>query len=439
MDEVMYADPAANLYFHGRFTSTAWYTPGGEDGWAGNVPLHPLLLWLWLCVFGFSVTAVRSMNFVLLAVAVGMLWWQSARRQWIRWSQARLALVLLLFSGFGLTFAYRSGRPDMIVLLLASLAFIAATAGLRWSPQLLAALCALIPFAGLQGIPFVIFATAVVLAAFRPRPLRLASAAVGGLILGFCVLLGLYAATGLLDQFLQSVRGHTVAGRSPPQTMADLWRAYARPSLVACWLVAGYGLVRRRKDVAPDHWARSVLLLLGVVLCPALMQLAGKFPIYYTWMSYVPSAMLAIAVLESSWPAWSRLEKCSSALLLSAAVALGLPARLFVTALEWDLRDPGVVETALSDEARRSDHVVSAWQAYYYLKPRVAKLYLRAELLRADQAERVSLVIGDQELLQEVRRRGGGEWRRMAVVDTPKAEWRLGRAGLYEFEAWRRQ
>src|ERR1700733_10639900 len=59
-DEVMYADPAVNLYLGHGFTSSAWYAQPADAFWAGNVPLHSALLYLWLKLFGFSILAVRS-------------------------------------------------------------------------------------------------------------------------------------------------------------------------------------------------------------------------------------------------------------------------------------------------------------------------------------------------------------------------------------------
>src|SRR5215471_14715245 len=60
-DEVMYADPAVNLYLGHGFTSTAWYAQPSNEFWAGNVPLHSTLLFLWLKIFGFSITTIRSL------------------------------------------------------------------------------------------------------------------------------------------------------------------------------------------------------------------------------------------------------------------------------------------------------------------------------------------------------------------------------------------
>ena len=75
IDEVMYADPAVNFLLGHGFTSSAWYAQPSGEFWAGNVPLHSALLWVWMKVFGFSITAVRSINYAYL-VAVCLLAWR---------------------------------------------------------------------------------------------------------------------------------------------------------------------------------------------------------------------------------------------------------------------------------------------------------------------------------------------------------------------------
>ena len=55
MDEVAYSDPGVKLYLGNGFRSTAWATQLAGWFWAGNVPLHPFLLAIWLKRFGLRV------------------------------------------------------------------------------------------------------------------------------------------------------------------------------------------------------------------------------------------------------------------------------------------------------------------------------------------------------------------------------------------------
>ena len=73
-DEVMFTDPAANLYLGNGFTSSAWFFQGREEFWAGNLPLYSFLVYCWIKLFGFSLTAVRSFNYVLITGSALFLW-----------------------------------------------------------------------------------------------------------------------------------------------------------------------------------------------------------------------------------------------------------------------------------------------------------------------------------------------------------------------------
>ena len=119
-DEVAYADPAINWVQNGTFTSTAWEVQRSNEHWAGNVPLYQWLLSAWLSVFGVSITAVRALGYVLAALAVGVLWWALRRAGWMPSPTVRLVVALVLLSGYGITYGYRAGRPDMLGFLLLS-------------------------------------------------------------------------------------------------------------------------------------------------------------------------------------------------------------------------------------------------------------------------------------------------------------------------------
>ena len=122
-------DPAVNLVLQGQFSSTVWFVQRGNEFWAGNTPLYTLMLAAWLKVFGISVLVVRSLNYVLMAVAMGLLWELTRREHWIRRPDLRLALCALLLTSRGMVFTYRMGRYDVLGLVLF------AAAALVWTGQ----------------------------------------------------------------------------------------------------------------------------------------------------------------------------------------------------------------------------------------------------------------------------------------------------------------
>ncbi len=154
IDEVMYADPAVNLYLGHGFTSSAWYVQHADEFWAGNVPLHSALLFLWLKAFGFSILAVRAINYVYMIAAGVLLWRACIRLELVAASWARLLLLGLMACGYSMIFAYRSGRPDCVAMLLVCAAVYVYSREC-WRQRIfgLMALGALMPWAGLQLLP----------------------------------------------------------------------------------------------------------------------------------------------------------------------------------------------------------------------------------------------------------------------------------------------
>ena len=48
VDEIMFADPAANLLLGNGFTSTAWFDQPRTEFWAGYPPLYQIFLYHWM-------------------------------------------------------------------------------------------------------------------------------------------------------------------------------------------------------------------------------------------------------------------------------------------------------------------------------------------------------------------------------------------------------
>src|SRR5436305_7148640 len=79
MDETMFDDPAANVYFGNGFRSSAFMHQTKEQPFAYNNMAYEAMLIVWMKLFGFTPTACRSLNYVLL-VATALLTWAAARR-----------------------------------------------------------------------------------------------------------------------------------------------------------------------------------------------------------------------------------------------------------------------------------------------------------------------------------------------------------------------
>ena len=125
-DEVMFTDPAANLHFGQGFTTSAWFQ-SRDTLFAGNSPLYSLCLYPWIQVFGFDVVSVRGLNYVLIRAVVAVCLLALNRLGLVRSTVPRLAFLLLVLCGDGVTYSYRSGRYDCLGMLLVSVLFLMLT------------------------------------------------------------------------------------------------------------------------------------------------------------------------------------------------------------------------------------------------------------------------------------------------------------------------
>ena len=118
-DEVALVDPAVNLSQGNGFTSTSWWQTG-DRFFAGNAPLHSMLLYPWISLFGVHATATRSLNYVLILGVISVLWLGLRKLDLVRTTRARLLFAALVLCGNGVTFCYRSGRYDCVGMLIVS-------------------------------------------------------------------------------------------------------------------------------------------------------------------------------------------------------------------------------------------------------------------------------------------------------------------------------
>ena len=124
-DEVLFIDPAANLHFGQGLKSSAWFAQSKDEFWAGYPPLYSFLLYLWIQIFGFSLSVARSLNYVLVALSAFILWKTVVRLNLITLAIWRVFLLILLLVIVGYGFDFRPGRPDVLMITLFVTAFLA--------------------------------------------------------------------------------------------------------------------------------------------------------------------------------------------------------------------------------------------------------------------------------------------------------------------------
>jgi hypothetical protein len=429
IDEVAYSDPAVNLYMGNGFQSTAWKPQQGGDFWAGNVPFYPFLLFLWLKLFGLSILSVRTLNYLLASAAVIFLWRFSWKSGDIRKPWTRLLLVLLIFGSYGVTYAYRSGRPDMLGFLLVSLLpnFYLSSKP-RWKILGFFGIGFLLPFAGLQLLPYSAMLGVLLTIRFGRDMGRLVLAAWVGSFVGGLSLLGLYAANGALGDFLASIGHHTTAGQNVLGKLLNLPQIfyhpiYSDPALDLLILsIAGLLIARWGKK---SHDASTVFLRWGLtfgILIPVGIYCAGDFMLYYSWMAFVPAAfcLCGYFALQVTLRKSDLLAMC----VVSIIMLSGLPLRTVTACLQWNERSYCAVERLVEQSVGPADVAVADYAAYYAVKTRASRVFLHhyALLMTKDEEKNsVSVIVESPEHITEIIEKLGGEWNdtglRLSVAD----------------------
>ena len=425
MDEVWFVEPAINFVEGRGFTTNAWDTQDRFEFWAGNAPLYSMLLGGWLEVAPFSPRGVRALNYVITLLAALAVWVGVWRFGLVTRPSSRLLLIAAILCSYSISFSSRSGRYDCTAMLLFALVFLAAS----FRKPVLVALGALfiIP-AGFQLSVYSFVLAALVLWFFRARALPYLIAFSGGLIAGLFALVALYAANGVLSDFIGTLTRHSVAGMataaeaSPFNRLADKWRQIPKALLTDPFnlLLAAVLLVRKEK------LARlAVVLALGL---PVLIQLLYTYRIYYGWMIVIPLLVAALMI--------------DTKLMRIAVIVVilgGLPLRWALTAIEWQSRDYRPVEQLVARNVQQGEWVFSDWQAYYPVKQRTADVFL-PPYLRAftpKEKERVSVLILGRESAK-FRYSFPGEWRQVDAYKAPEGVRRTFGARPYELTVWRR-
>ena len=404
MDEVQFSDPAVRLAGGEGFTSTAWFAQQSHDFFAGNVPLYSLLLFGWVKVFGVSALAVRSLNYFLAALLCLLLCGFAVSRGWIGKGRATL-LGALLLAGHSVMFSFRMGRYDVLAMCLFALAAWAwAQPNRTRSMAALVAIGALLPWAGLQTLPAaVVYCGLLCLILGREALLR--SIAVGaGIALGGAALFGLYSSHGVWNAFRASTSGIGLIGQSVFQKLAHLPAAYFGDKSALCLLAAACLLLWLQRSKL------MTFALACAVLLPAALHLAGKFPVYYGWMTYLPLAVAVASHLQSAPRGKVRSAAMALAML---AILVGLPGRMAAVAVQWQGRDPRAMEQWVASAGLGSgESVVADFKTYYALRREGVEIYLPTYLNAMSAAERASVhtLLLRQEDFTRATSLLGGQW-----------------------------
>jgi hypothetical protein len=177
-------------------------------------------------------------------------------------------------------------------------------------------------------------------------------------------------------------------------------------------LVLGFALARTSRvtgDLRQESFLRFALC--ASLFIPVAIFTLGIYPIYYSWMAYLPLAICLCAALGQGAylaraPGGRRLVTAT----IVFAIVAGLPAFSILGVARWAERDPAQVERLATEALGREDTALIHYSAYYGVKEHVAEVYLDSCLPWMTAREKASvtvLVIRPEDLSEDVGQLGG--------------------------------
>src|SRR5258708_24210209 len=408
-----------------------------------NCPLYLMALGPWLKLTGTTVLAVRSFNYTLLAIAAFLVWLASWKLNLVKSTRARLLLLALLHLGYGMSFAYRCSRPDilgLVGLLLMLFSFRLEHRSLR--DLCLALSAALTVWIGLQVALFAWFACLIAWRTTRWTGLRELVVLSAGMAAGAAGLVVFLASKGVLSPFLALTTGilgkHYAHAHSLSvgakilkvltqiliSNVDDFTTLALTLALVAVFLAA-------RQRLSGTVRSLLVFALVLVFTIPALFNLVGHYAFYYSSARFVPASLACFAVgselrcFARAKDAAEALPWCLRLLCVAALVggaALGLPMRLAITAACAHAAPRAEVQRILRQHISPNDVVLSHYANFFVVKQTAKYVYDRycspalhytiipGRDLTPEQKQAVSVLVirpNEKKLLTEYF---GGEW-----------------------------
>jgi hypothetical protein len=290
---------------------------------------------------------------------------------------------------FGHAIVYRSGRADvmpMLVVALLARAWLTVADDRSRRRQLLLLSMLLVP-TGLHSIPYVVILIACDAALRRRLPTVDILACAGGCALGGVGTLALFAAQGEAFTFISqtAASGYNIVGAILQAVVIGDEASIARlltmlhgllpagvahsirmnPSLVPLLLALGVATVASRIASRPDLRTAGIagLTTAGCVILG--MMLAGRFPSYYAWMASIPAAVAAVTVLQKLVDERMRLSAAAVALAIALALGLGLPSALLAE-VRLGGREISDLARSITDAEIRSTDIVYGDPVFYY-------------------------------------------------------------------------
>ena len=397
IDEVMMLDTSYNMAFHGSWETTAWYRVVGQYPFSTYPPLYQMLACGWMWLFGSSLIVVRSMN-LLLTFALGSVSFRLMERHGLQLTPWTVALFTMLLWGTSeMAWIYRNGRPDMLCALVFVITILAIDHYLLVKSRVhRLAVIATSSLLFCSGIQAAVYLCTLWLFFFismrgqRKEMVHLFVLLLSGFLLGLVLVSLFMLAHGRLMAFACSIiqysatlsgialallpwAGEVFGFNSQPfiQKLLELnngasflerlalmvkYRSFVILSLVA--LLAYTARFRHKwQNLLSD---KGFLWLLCALYVPVVMNLAGRFTIYYRWMAFLP-LMVAVMSIATRHRFWCTVFSIVVLLLTAFSIRSMLPDK------QWNYGN--VHSFVQRQHFKPSDAVVCPFSTFYEVKP----------------------------------------------------------------------
>ena len=336
-DEVSFGEPAINLAREGQFVTSVWPMQTAGTFWTANTPLYPLILSEWIHCFGQSLLALRSLNYVLISVACLGVWLLTCSFQLSNHRASRLLLLPLIHLAYGVSFAYRCNRPDMLGLIILILYVASLRIHRTTLRNILLATCGIAAvWTGPQlGILIGIGASL----AWILRWIRFSdvtATAVGG-IMGVVAFVFVLHINHAIPNFMASVAlgrtgGTGIVHSSATKAWQTILSYTGDYSLIPLLAASAYLTISGWKLFSGQTRKQVGFLWFWVMLVPALLNTTSKYGYYYSYMVYIPACLLLLLTSDRIRQVEPSAKWRSRYLVYAAAAAItiGLPTRLII-------------------------------------------------------------------------------------------------------------
>jgi hypothetical protein len=393
IDDISLIDSPVNFVLDGEWRTTAVF--GNKDGEVYSLypPLYQFVLVPFIWLFGASPISCKSLN-VLLVFVLCLIAYQLCRKtQDTKNYYPVIIFLLLVWCADTFSWIYRNGRPDLLNMACTTGFFISYYKGKsNWWLILFSFLTIM---SGIQACPYIL-GIMICIYFLQPDKRRVRKGiymfmigSLSGLsfmsvffYLQGCLLSFYYmtflcsnSAKSLVSILLPYIDEILPIGMSIKEALSkptaesapffkNLIEAYTinKEYIVLCIVNGLMCLVLIIKKKIVFKSTETKLLLISVMI-PAIMAIAGRFAIYYTWMCYLPAVLCSVYIVGKHSKSIGIFIVYGLTTLL--VVSLGLPETLITS----DRNAYHKIETFVQKQNFSDrDKIISPFMSYYAIR-----------------------------------------------------------------------